>query len=169
MIRSYHLTLLRRFGTNSKFSMKDLIKSKVYLRSALIMTQHVSCQKGKQAKSSFHSKNVALTTKPLELLHLDLFGTIRTTSLRSKKYGLVIMDNFSRFTWAIFLVHKDEACEAFKIFLKRIQNEKSFCITSIKSNHGGEFENHSFENFCNENGIFHKLLFSQNSSTKWGY
>ena len=61
------------------------------------------------------------------------------------------------FTWVIFLIHKDEAYEAFKIFSKRIQDEKGFCITSIRSNHGGEFENHFFENFCNENDISHNF------------
>ena len=117
------------------------------------------CQKGRRTKSSFHSKNVVSTTRPLELLHLDLFGLTRIASLGSKKYGLVIVDDFSRFTWVIFLVYKDEACEAFKIFSKRVQNEKGFCITFIRSNHGGEFENHSFENFYNENGISHNFSF----------
>ena len=74
------------------------------------------CQRGKQTKSSFHSKNVMTTTRSLELLHLDLFGPIRTTGLGGKKYGLVIVDDFSRFTWVIVLVHKDETCEAFKVF-----------------------------------------------------
>ena len=88
-----------------------------------------------------NSRNVVSTTKPLELLHLDLFGPTRITSLGGKKYGLIIVDDFSRFTCVIFLAHKDEACEAFKIFLKRVQNEKSFCISTIRSAHGGEFEN----------------------------
>ena len=102
------------------------------------------CQRGKQIKSSFHSKNVVLTTRLLKLLHLDLFGPIRITSLGGKKYGLVIVDDFSRFTWVIFLVHKDETCEAFKVFSKRFQIEKGFYILSIKLDHGGEFENHVF-------------------------
>ena len=67
------------------------------------------------------------------------------------------MDDFYRFTWVIFLIHKDEACETFKIFSKRVQNEKYFCITSIRSDHGGEFENHTFENFCIENDISHNF------------
>ena len=41
----------------------------------------------------------------------------------------------------------------FKVFSKRVQNEKGFCISFIRSDYGGEFENHVFENFCNENGI----------------
>ena len=109
--------------------------------------------RGKQTKSSFHSKNVVSTTRP----HLDLFGSSRTASLQGKKYSLVIVDDFSRFTWVIFLIHKDEACEAFKSFSKRIQNEKGFCITSIRSDYGGEFENHFFEIFCNENDISHNF------------
>ena len=91
------------------------------------------CQRDKQTKSSFYSKNIVSTTKPLELLHLDIFGLLRTVSLGCKKYGPVIVDDFSRFTWVIFLVHKDEACKAFKIFLKRVQNKKGFCILSIRS------------------------------------
>ena len=82
------------------------------------------CQRGKQTKSSFHSTNVVSTTRPLELLHLDLFGLTRTTTLGGKKYGLVIVDDFSIFTWVIFLVYKNEACKAFKVFAKRVQNKK---------------------------------------------
>ena len=116
-----------------------------------------STKRNKQTKSSFHNKNIVLTTRPLELLHLDLFRPTRTTSLDGKKYGLVIIDDFSKFTWVIFLVRKDEACEAFKKFSKRVQNEKGFCIYTIRSNHGGEFKNHSFEKFCNENDISHNF------------
>ena len=115
------------------------------------------CQRGKQTKSSFHSKNVVSTTRSLELLHFDLFGLTRTASLGGKKYGLVIMDDYSRFTWVIFLIHKDDACDAFKTFSKRVRNEKGFCITSTRFDHGVEFENHYFENFCTKNGIFHNF------------
>jgi len=42
-------------------------------------------------------------------------------------------------------------------FCKRIQNEKGICISSIKSDHGGEFENDLFEKFYEENGIHHNF------------
>ena len=115
------------------------------------------CLRGKQSKSFFHNKNVVSTTRPLEVLHVDIFGLTRTASLGNRKYSLVIVDDYSIFTWLIFLIHKDEACEAFKTFSKRIQNEKSFCITSIRLDHGEEFENHSFETFCNKNDISHNF------------
>ena len=91
--------------------------SRVYSRSVLIMTQPLS--RGKQTKSSFHNKNIASITRSLKLLHLDLFGPTRTANLGGKKYGLAIVDDFFRFIWVIFFIHKDEAYEAFKIFLKK--------------------------------------------------
>ena len=54
-------------------------------------------------KSSFKIKNVVSSIKPLELLHMDLFGPSRTMSLGGNYYALVIFDDFSRFTWTLFL------------------------------------------------------------------
>ncbi len=53
-----------------------------------------ACQYGKQSRSSFKSINCVSTSRPLELLHMDLFGPTRTTSLGGNKYGLVIVDDF---------------------------------------------------------------------------
>jgi len=55
-------------------------------------------QKGKQTKVSFKSKNVVSTERPLEMLHMDLFGPSRTMSLGGNLYALVIVDDFSRYT-----------------------------------------------------------------------
>jgi len=82
-----------------------------------------------------------------------LFGPSRTLSLGGKKYGLVIIDDYTRLTWVYFLAHKDEPFENFKVFYKRVQNEKGFCISAIRSDHRKEFENVDFENYCRENGI----------------
>ena len=121
------------------------------------MTQLVSFAKGINKPRVVSIASVVSIARPLELLHLDLFGPIRTASLCGKKYGLVIVDDFSKSIWVIFLIHKDEACEAFKMFSKRVQNEKGSCISSVILDHGGEFENHVFESFCNENGISHNF------------
>ncbi|KAK2388390.1 putative mitochondrial protein [Trifolium repens] len=116
-----------------------------------------SCTRGKQVKSSFKPKKFISTNKTLEMLHIDLFGPVKTTSLGGKNYGFVIVDDFSRFTWVLFLKHKDDAFEAFKSFCLRVQNEKSSNIVSIRSDHGGEFENSLFENFLDNNGISHNF------------
>ena len=72
-------------------------------------------------------------------------------SLGGNYYGLVIVDDYSRFTWTLFLKTKNEALDAFRKLAKVIQNEKGLNIVSITSDHGGEFQNESFENFCEEN------------------
>ena len=98
-----------------------------------------ACQKGKQVKNSFQSKNVVSTSKPLELLHIDLFGPSGIMSLGGNYYDLVIVDDYSRFTWTLFLKTKNEAFDVFHKLAKVIQNEKSLNIVSIRSDHRGEF------------------------------
>ena len=70
-------------------------------------------------------------------------------------YTYVLVDGYSRYTWVCFLVHKNDAFKAFENFTKRVQNEKGFCISFIRSDHGTEFENDFFKIFCNKNGISH--------------
>jgi hypothetical protein len=115
------------------------------------------CTRGKQVKSSFKPKEFISTKRPLELLHIDLFGPVKTTSLGGKNYGFVIVDDFSRYTWVLFLKHKDDSLEAFKTFCLKVQNEKSINIISIRSDHGDEFENSQFEIFLDEKGISHNF------------
>ena len=97
------------------------------------------------------------TSRPLELLHIDLFDPSRTMSLGGNYYGLVIVDDYSRFTWTLFITSKDETYHIFKRFAKVIQNEKNYNIASIKSDHGGEFQNERFDKFCNKSRIKHNF------------
>ena len=62
------------------------------------------------------------TFRPLELLHMDFFGPTRTTSLGEKRYGLVIEDDYSRFTWILLLSHKNKTFSAFQKFYTRVSN-----------------------------------------------
>ena len=67
--------------------------------------------RGKQVRSSFKSKNYVSTTRPLEMLHVDLGGPMKITSRGGKRYVLMIVDDYSRFTWTLFLASKDETFE----------------------------------------------------------
>nr|XP_016454258.1 PREDICTED: uncharacterized protein LOC107778502 [Nicotiana tabacum] len=116
-----------------------------------------ACQLGKQTCSSFNIKNIVSTTKPLQLMHMDLFGPTRTASIGGRKYVFVILDDFSHFAWVIFLSHKDEALRNFEVFCKKVQCEKGYYISTIKSDYGGEFESRAFENLCNDQGISHNF------------
>jgi hypothetical protein len=73
-----------------------------------------SCQTGKQHGAPHHPKNVVTTKRPLELLHMDLFGLVAYLNIGGNKYGLVIVDDFSRFTWVLFLSDKGETLRDFK-------------------------------------------------------
>ena len=75
-----------------------------------------------------------------------------------KSYGFVIVDDYSRFTWVYFLAHKDEALHTFIRHCKKVQKEKSLTLISVRSDHGGEFENHGFEMFCNEHDYDHNFF-----------
>ena len=70
-----------------------------------------ACQKGKQTRVSFKSKNIVSTTQPLQLLHMDLFSPSRIMSLGGS--ALVIVDDYSRYTWTLFITHKNDAFQAF--------------------------------------------------------
>ncbi|KAK0583521.1 hypothetical protein LWI29_037786 [Acer saccharum] len=118
------------------------------------------CQQGKQTKS-MHKKGKYLSTKePLELLHMDLMGPMQTESLGGKRYIFVCVDDFSRFTWTYFLREKSETFDKFKMLCTKLQNEMNSNIRSIKrirSDHGREFENASFESYCDSLGISHEF------------
>ena len=90
-------------------------------------------------------------------MHINLFGPSRILSLEGKSYAYVIVDDFSTYTWVLFLSQKNEAFYEFSKFCNKVQNEKSFAITYIRSNHGREFENIDFKDYCNEHGIDHNF------------
>ena len=61
------------------------------------------CQLGKQTKAKHPGTQTSTTSRPLKLLHLDLMGPTRTESLSSKRYIMVVIDDFTRYTWVILL------------------------------------------------------------------
>ncbi|GJY22208.1 putative ribonuclease H-like domain-containing protein [Tanacetum coccineum] len=92
-------------------------------------------------------------TKPLFMLHMDLFGPTFMSSLMHKKYCLVVTDDYSRFTWVFFLTTKDETSEILKNFIKEIENLVDKKVKIIRSDNGTEFKNKVMDDFCREKGI----------------
>ncbi len=70
---------------------------------------------------------------------------------------MVMVDDFSRYTWILFLREKSDAFEEFKNICIRLQMEKELSIKRICSDHGGKFENKKFANLYNECGIKHEF------------
>jgi hypothetical protein len=91
--------------------------------------------------AQYHTKNIITTTRPLEMLHMNLFGPIANMSIGGNKYGLVIIDDYSHFTWVFLLQDKSETQEVLKKFLKRAQNEFDTKFKRIRSDNDTEFKN----------------------------
>jgi transposase InsO family protein len=116
-----------------------------------------ACQAGKQVGVHHPHKNIMRTERPLELLHMDLFGLIAYISIMGSKYCLVIVDDYSRFTWVFFLQEKSQTQDTLKKFLRRAQNEFGLRIKKIRSDNGTEFKNSQIEGFLEEESIMHEF------------
>ena len=115
-----------------------------------------ACQAGKQA-GTHPVKNVVTTKRPLELLHMNIFGPVAYISIGGNKYGFIIVDDFSRFTWVFFLRDKSEVKGIFKKFAKRAQNEFDVKIKRVRSDNRTEFKNTNIEEFLDEERIKHEF------------
>jgi hypothetical protein len=80
-----------------------------------------ACQVGKKVGAHHPHKNIMTTDRPLELLHMDLFDPIAYISIDRSKYCLVIVDDYSRFTWVFFLQEMSHTQETLKGFLRRLK------------------------------------------------
>ncbi|XP_070055140.1 uncharacterized protein [Nicotiana tomentosiformis] len=94
------------------------------------------CARGKQVRSSFKSKKMVSTTRTMELVHMDLCGPMRILSRGGKRYVMMLVYDYSRFTWTLFLTSKDEAFDMFTSFVRKTQKqlEESVHVVFDKTN-----------------------------------
>ncbi|CAM8933228.1 unnamed protein product [Rhodiola kirilowii] len=121
--------------------------------------EHVcdACTRGKQTRTSFPVKNVVSTTRPLELVHMDLCGPMRTTTRGGNKYVFVLVDDYSRFTWVIFIANKTNVFSEFEYWVKVTERNHSQILAGIRTDHGTEFENSQFISWCIKHGVQHNF------------
>ncbi|GJS66705.1 putative ribonuclease H-like domain-containing protein [Tanacetum coccineum] len=147
----------RRLGHINFKTMNKLVKGNLVkgLPSKIFENDHscVACQKGKQHKASYKTKLVNSISKPLHMLHMDLFGPTNVKSLMKKSYCLVVTDDFSRFSWVFFLATKDETSGILKTFITEIENQLDHKVKVIRSDNGTEFKNSIMNQFCEMKGI----------------
>ncbi|KAG9447534.1 hypothetical protein H6P81_013662 [Aristolochia fimbriata] len=114
------------------------------------------CMAEKQYRTPHSAVKMITTQRPLELLHIDRMGPVQTESIAGKRYVLVCVDDFSRFTWVEFIREKSDTYKVFASLCKRLMNDKNIVIGKIiriRSYHGREFENNQFAQFCGKRGI----------------
>nr|GEV21000.1 hypothetical protein [Tanacetum cinerariifolium] len=153
----YFCKELKRLGYINYKTMNKLVRGNLVrgLPLNIFKNNHgcVDCQKGKQHKASYKAKLVNSISKPLHMLHTDLFGPTNVKSLMKKIYFLVINDDFSRFSWVFFLATKDETSEILKTFITVIENQLDCKVKVIRSDNGIEFKNSVMNQFCDMKGI----------------
>ncbi|KAL0537383.1 hypothetical protein IC582_026361 [Cucumis melo] len=151
----------RKLGHISLRSLDKVIRNEAVVGIPSLDINHKffcgDCQVGKQTKSSHIKLKECYTIRVLELLHLDLMGPMQTESLGGKKYVLVVVDDYSRFTWVQFLKGKSDTGKLCISLCWNLQHEKGQKIIRIRSDHEKEFDNEDLNNFCQIEGIHHEL------------
>ncbi|GKA99819.1 retrovirus-related pol polyprotein from transposon TNT 1-94 [Tanacetum coccineum] len=115
-----------------------------------------ACQLGKSKKHTHTPKTENTNLEVLNTLHMNLCGPMRVQTINGKKYILVIVDDYSRFTWVKFLRSKDETPEVVIKFLKQIQIGLNKTIRYIHTDNGTEFVNQVLTKYYERVGIFHQ-------------
>ncbi|KAK1693194.1 hypothetical protein QYE76_009891 [Lolium multiflorum] len=115
-----------------------------------------ACVEGKMHDSPHPSKTIISSKRILELLHVDLFGPVTHASLGAKKHCLVIVDDYSRYTWVYFFKTKDETQKTFIDFATEVQRQHNLLIMAIRSDNGSEFKNYTLNDFLSDEGIRHQ-------------
>lgn len=96
------------------------------------------CQHGKKTRVKFKTKEHS-TTKPLEIVHVDVCGPMRTTRLKGERYFLLFVDDFTRMTWIFLLKKKSKTFSCYQTFKESTENECDMKIKCLRSDNGGEF------------------------------
>ncbi|KAJ9556751.1 LOW QUALITY PROTEIN: hypothetical protein OSB04_011365 [Centaurea solstitialis] len=152
----HHRLCHQNFKDMNKLVSKGLVRGLPELRLSKD-TLCPACEQGKMTRSSHPPRMDTNCQSPLDMIHMDLCGPMRVESLARKKYMLVLVDEFSRFTWLEFLRDKSEAAERIIAFIKRTQVLLGRRVRKIRSDNGTEFRNAKLQSFLEEVGITHNF------------
>ncbi|GJX11968.1 retrovirus-related pol polyprotein from transposon TNT 1-94 [Tanacetum coccineum] len=143
------------FGTINNLARKDLVRGLPRLK---FKKDHLcfACQLEKSKKHTHAPKTENTNLEVLNTLHMDLCGPMRVQTINRKKYILVIVDAYLRFTWVKFLRSKDETPEVVIKFLKQIQVGLNKTIRYIRTDNGIKFVNKDLTEYYERVGIFHQ-------------
>ncbi|XP_073354653.1 uncharacterized protein [Aegilops tauschii subsp. strangulata] len=115
-----------------------------------------ACIEGKLHEKAHPPTTIIYSKRPLELLHMDLFRPPSFVSLGARKYCLVIVDDYSRYTWVYFFKRKSETQQTIIDFANEAQHQHNAKILTIRSDNGTEFKNYTLDEFLSDEGIKHQ-------------
>nr|GEZ97289.1 retrovirus-related Pol polyprotein from transposon TNT 1-94 [Tanacetum cinerariifolium] len=116
-----------------------------------------ACKQEKIHRKYHKSKTTFASNKPLYLLHMDLCGLMYVESINGKRYVLVVVDDYSWYTWVSFLHSKDEASEVIISFIKKTQVNLQLQVQRVRTDNGTEFKNKTLAKFFDEVGITQQI------------
>nr|GEZ11797.1 hypothetical protein [Tanacetum cinerariifolium] len=145
------------FDTINLLSKNDIV---VGLPKLKFIKDHLcsSCELGKAKRKSFHSKITPISKRRLQLLHMDLCGPMRVASINGKRYVLVIVYDYSRYTWTHFLRFKDETSKVVINILMLVQRGLHAQVRIIQTDKGTKFLNQTLHAYFAAEGILHQML-----------
>ncbi|GJS78269.1 retrovirus-related pol polyprotein from transposon TNT 1-94 [Tanacetum coccineum] len=129
----------------------DLLKGNLMVMASTFILPQLRHRKSQRA--SHPPKPVPNSKQRLHLLHMDLCGLMIIASINGKRYVLVIVDDYSRYTWVIFLRSKDEAPEEIKTFLKKITVLLQAPVIIVRTDNDTKFKNQVLQDHFNSVGI----------------
>nr|GEW99135.1 hypothetical protein [Tanacetum cinerariifolium] len=119
-------------------------------------------KKGRFIRNITSPKRLFASNKPLYLLHMDLCGPMRVESINGKRYVLVVVDDYSRYTWVFFLHSKDQAFEVIIFFIKKTQVNLQLQVQRVRIDNGTEFKNKTLAKFFDEAEAIAIACFTKN-------
>nr|GEZ03928.1 retrovirus-related Pol polyprotein from transposon TNT 1-94 [Tanacetum cinerariifolium] len=143
------------FDTINLLSKNDIV---IGLPKLKFVKDHLcsSCELGKAKRKSFQTKTTPSSKRRLQLLHTDLCGPMRVESINGKKYVLVIVDDYSRYTRTHFLRSKDETPKVLTNFLRLVQRGLHTHVRIVRTDKGMEFLNKTLHAYFASEGINHQ-------------
>ncbi|GJS13900.1 retrovirus-related pol polyprotein from transposon TNT 1-94 [Tanacetum coccineum] len=151
----YHRLSLLSFGAINHLAKHGLARGLPRLK---FEKDHLcsACAMGKSKKQSHKLKSEYTNQEKLYLLHMDLCGSMRVARVNGKKYILIVMDDYSWFTWVKFLASKDETPDFIIKFLKMIQVRLNATVRNIRIDNRTEFVNQTLRDYYEQVGISHE-------------
>ena len=146
-----------RLGHPSNKVLTNLFSS-LQCNSSVASMHCKHCLDGKMHQLPFLISNKTSIT-PFALVHADLWRLAPITSSTSFRFYLVLVDDFTKFTWTYLLKHKSDTYKIFTQFQAMVNTQFSLSIQVIRTDCGGEFTSNEFNQFCANKGIIHQLSY----------
>ena len=93
----------------------------------------------------------------MELIHSDVFGPVKQTSISGMRYMVTFIDDYSRYVWVFFMKEKSETFSKFQEFKTTVEGELGMKIHCLRSKTGGEYTSDKFDRYMHECGIRHQF------------